>query len=197
LLDQRTGGTPLPNGVTRATVKDIPVEQLPAIYAKVKAEFPSENMDPSAEDRREYETYIHRAEGRLSRSAVSTLSSGCAAGVWRGTNGHDEREARGDENNPFKTRQGLLTNASKPAAKRWYSECSTHCARPGPPHRPHVGAADDDEGFDDDPSAPTANTLSARAVFVEPHSGHLIASGALIVRARWSKVFEQDLQVYS
>jgi hypothetical protein len=39
-----------------------------------------------------------------------------------------------------------------------------------PPHRPHVGASDADDDFPA-PSAPTAKTLSARAVFADPHSG--------------------------
>jgi hypothetical protein len=68
---------------------------------------------------------------------------------------------------------------------------------PGPPHRPHIGASDGADDFDDDPSAPTANTLRARVVFVEPHPGHFTGPVAVIVRARWSKVFSQDLHVYS
>ena len=40
-----------------------------------------------------------------------------------------------------------------------------------PPQRPHVGEDDDGEPFPP-VSAPTANTLSARAVFGDPHVGH-------------------------
>ena len=39
-----------------------------------------------------------------------------------------------------------------------------------PPQRPHIGSCDA-EAFA--PSEPTANTLSARAVLVDPHIGHL------------------------
>lgn len=61
---------------------------------------------------------------------------------------------------------------------------------PGPPQRPHppLGAADADAfDFAPAPSAPTANTLSALAVLVDPHDGHftLVAppsSALLIVR---------------
>jgi hypothetical protein len=51
---------------------------------------------------------------------------------------------------------------------------------PGPPQRPHMpGAADDLLLLC---SAPTAKTLSARAVCVEPHDGHLIFASSLMVR---------------
>jgi hypothetical protein len=40
-----------------------------------------------------------------------------------------------------------------------------------PPQRPHMGAASLPEDFPL-PSAPTAKTLSALAVCVEPHCGH-------------------------
>jgi len=40
-----------------------------------------------------------------------------------------------------------------------------------PPHRPHIGAASFAADFPD-PSPPTAKTLSAFNVCVEPHSGH-------------------------
>jgi hypothetical protein len=63
-----------------------------------------------------------------------------------------------------------------------------------PPHRPQVGAAAL-EPFDD--SAPTAKTLSARAVFVEPHFGHAIASSELIDFTSFSNWFSHFLQTYS
>ena len=53
---------------------------------------------------------------------------------------------------------------------------------PGPPQRPHIpspAGAPDDFGAD---SAPTANTLSARAVFGEPHFGHFTAASLDIDR---------------
>jgi hypothetical protein len=64
---------------------------------------------------------------------------------------------------------------------------------PGPPHRPHppdgnVG------GFDSDA---TANTLKFRAVFPDPHSGHLTLAVELIDFTSVSKLFLQDLHVYS
>ena len=69
---------------------------------------------------------------------------------------------------------------------------------PGPPQRPHPGAelaADFD--FPDEPSAPTANTLSARAVFAEPQEGHFTFVSPFIVRTSCSNFDSQDLQVYS
>ena len=53
------------------------------------------------------------------------------------------------------------------------------------------------------PSAPTANTLSARAVFTDPHDGHFTLgpsalSAALdIVRCNCSNFASHDLQMYS
>jgi hypothetical protein len=47
------------------------------------------------------------------------------------------------------------------------------------------------------PSAPTANTLSARAVLAEPHSGHLTLASDDIVRSNCSNLASHDLQVYS
>jgi hypothetical protein len=44
-----------------------------------------------------------------------------------------------------------------------------------------MGASDD---FAD--SAPTANTLRERSVFVDPHFGHFCLSAPLIVRTSWS-----------
>jgi len=55
-------------------------------------------------------------------------------------------------------------------------------------------AADD---FARPPSAPTANTLSERAVFVEPHSGHFAVGSPLIVRTSCSNLLLHDWQVYS
>jgi len=65
-----------------------------------------------------------------------------------------------------------------------------------------AAAADDDFAFAPAPSAPTAKTLSARAVFVEPHDGHFtfvsVASAALlIVRCNCSNFSLHALQVYS
>jgi hypothetical protein len=50
------------------------------------------------------------------------------------------------------------------------------------------------------PSAPTANTLSARAVFVEPHEGHstfAASSPLVIVRCNCSNFPLHAVQVYS
>jgi hypothetical protein len=46
-------------------------------------------------------------------------------------------------------------------------------------------------------SAPTAKTLSARAVFGEPHCGHLIFRSASLIARRCSNFTSQDLQTYS
>jgi hypothetical protein len=65
------------------------------------------------------------------------------------------------------------------------------------------GAADADAfAFPPDASAPTAKTLSVRAVLVDPHDGHFtfaaVASSALlIVRCNCSKFSLHALQVYS
>jgi hypothetical protein len=75
---------------------------------------------------------------------------------------------------------------------------------PGPPHRPHMpgeaAAADFDFALPA-PSAPTANTLNARAVFVEPHEGHFTfaspASALRIVRCNCSNFSLHALHVYS
>jgi hypothetical protein len=64
-----------------------------------------------------------------------------------------------------------------------------------PPHRPHVGTDDCDEDFA--LSDATAKTLSARAVFADPHSGHFALASPLIVRWSCSNFALQDLQVYS
>ena len=48
-----------------------------------------------------------------------------------------------------------------------------------PPQRPHIGASAEDFA---PPSAPTANTLSARCVFGEPHLGHFGLISLLIER---------------
>ncbi len=43
----------------------------------------------------------------------------------------------------------------------------------------------------------TAKTLSARAVFDDPQSGHFALASLLIVRMSCSNLASQDLQVYS
>jgi hypothetical protein len=59
-----------------------------------------------------------------------------------------------------------------------------------------MGASELDEDLAD--SAPTAKTLSERAVCVEPHLGHFCLSAApLIVRTNWSNFEWQLWQVYS
>ena len=68
----------------------------------------------------------------------------------------------------------------------------------GPPQRPHVGdesAADEPEDLPDELTA--AKTLSARAVLVDPHSGHFTAASPLIVRTSCSNFELHDLQEYS
>ena len=67
---------------------------------------------------------------------------------------------------------------------------------PGPPQRPHMGASDEPDDLLD-PSAPTANTLSARAVFVDPHLGQLIFSSPFIERTSFSNCVLHSLQSYS
>jgi len=70
---------------------------------------------------------------------------------------------------------------------------------PGPPHRPH-GPGDAERA---DParrlldSVPTAKTLSARAVFAEPHSGQSIFASAWLIERLCSNFASHDLQVYS
>jgi hypothetical protein len=64
---------------------------------------------------------------------------------------------------------------------------------PGPPHRPQ--GADGVADLAD--SAPTAKTLSARAVCIEPHLGHFTSPVEVIDLASFSKRFLQDLQLYS
>jgi hypothetical protein len=60
------------------------------------------------------------------------------------------------------------------------------------------GADDDDDDLPRPPvSAPTAKTLSARAVFGEPHDGHATLASLLIVRCSCSNFALQDWQVYS
>jgi hypothetical protein len=59
-----------------------------------------------------------------------------------------------------------------------------------------MGASLDPEDLVD-PSAPTANTLRARAVLAEPHLGHFCASVLLMDRTSWSKRVWQLWQVYS
>ena len=64
-----------------------------------------------------------------------------------------------------------------------------------PPHRPHVGS----DGADDFPpdSDPTANTLSARAVFGEPQVGHFGLTSFVIERCNCSNRPPQPWHVYS
>jgi len=64
----------------------------------------------------------------------------------------------------------------------------------GPPHLPHVGISDD---FAPDVCAPTANTLSARAVFVDPHLGQATCSLELIDFTSFSNFSSQALHAYS
>jgi hypothetical protein len=69
----------------------------------------------------------------------------------------------------------------------------------GPPQRPHIGASE--LGDDFPPSLLTAKTLSARAVLLEPHSGHFTVSDSapalLIVRTSFSNFAWQLLHAYS
>jgi len=44
---------------------------------------------------------------------------------------------------------------------------------------------------------PTANTLSVRAVWFEPHLGQATGAAEVIDFTSFSKLFLQDLQVYS
>jgi hypothetical protein len=60
--------------------------------------------------------------------------------------------------------------------------------------------APDNDGDSAPPSAPTANTLSARAVLLEPHVGHFTfgaSSREVIVRCNCSNFASQSLHVYS
>jgi hypothetical protein len=66
---------------------------------------------------------------------------------------------------------------------------------PGPPQRPHMpGAADSEDLLD---SAPTANTLSARLVFFDPHLGHSTGSRLDIDFTSRSNFSSHDGQEYS
>jgi hypothetical protein len=65
-----------------------------------------------------------------------------------------------------------------------------------PPQRPHIGGASSPpEDLPD--SELTAKTLSARAVWSEPHDGHLNFASAFIERTSSSNLEAQDLQMYS
>ena len=67
-----------------------------------------------------------------------------------------------------------------------------------PPQRPHEGSdADDPDELFPPESAPTAKTLSARAVFGEPHVGHFGLVSSLIERCSCSKRPPQPWHVYS
>jgi len=68
---------------------------------------------------------------------------------------------------------------------------------PGPPHLPHVPGGVDVEDLEEDPSAPTANTLSARAVLLDPHEGHFTFASPLIDRTSCSNFALHCPQVYS
>jgi hypothetical protein len=65
----------------------------------------------------------------------------------------------------------------------------------GPPQRPHMGASDEPAPFGD--AELTANTLSVRAVFGDPHCGHFTLASPLIVRTSCSNFPLHDWQVYS
>ena len=66
-----------------------------------------------------------------------------------------------------------------------------------PPHRPHDGASDALADFPPPDSAPTAKTLSARAVFGDPHVGHFGFVSSLIERCNCSNRPPQPWHVYS
>ena len=69
---------------------------------------------------------------------------------------------------------------------------------PGPPQRPHIGPSSPPPDDFDPPSDDTAaNTLSARAVCSDPHSGHFAASLELIERTNFSNFAPQGLHWYS
>jgi hypothetical protein len=70
---------------------------------------------------------------------------------------------------------------------------------PGPPQRPHIGAAGASDAADDlAPSAPTANKLSARAVLPDPHLGQVnFSSPPLMLRTNCSNFVWQSRQLYS
>jgi hypothetical protein len=67
--DDRLAAKHFPNGLTRDRTKEVPVDQLAALYGKVRAEVMQAQYDPYGEDRTEYETYINRAEQRIAASA--------------------------------------------------------------------------------------------------------------------------------
>ena len=62
---------------------------------------------------------------------------------------------------------------------------------PGPPQRPHMGLSGSEVLRE--PSDETANTLNARAVWVESHLGQLTLSDEVMVRTSFSKLAPQDL----
>jgi hypothetical protein len=64
---------------------------------------------------------------------------------------------------------------------------------PGPPHRPHIGPSPADAVDLAAPSAPTAKTLNARAVWVEPHFSHSTLSAEFIDRMSFSNFSPQAL----
>ena len=68
---------------------------------------------------------------------------------------------------------------------------------PGPPHRPHIGPSDAPADFPPPSDETAANTLRARAVSVDPHSGHATASVELIDRTNFSNFAPQGLHWYS
>src|SRR5688572_27790525 len=67
-------------------------------------------------------------------------------------------------------------------------------APPGSPQRPQAGVSVDAAPL---LSPPTAIRLSERAVFGEPHSGHLIFESRSAVRTSWSNFALHLEQVYS
>jgi hypothetical protein len=67
---------------------------------------------------------------------------------------------------------------------------------PGPPQRPHIGGASAADLLE--PSAETAaKTLSARAVWSEPHFGQATGSLDDIERTSFSNLVPQGLHWYS
>jgi hypothetical protein len=68
---------------------------------------------------------------------------------------------------------------------------------PGPPQRPHIPGGVEGDGFALAPSAPTAKTLSVRAVFLDPHLGQGIFSSLFMLRTSFSKFSLQSWQAYS
>lgn len=68
---------------------------------------------------------------------------------------------------------------------------------PGPPQRPHMGPASLPEDLEAPSEETAANTLSARAVWVEPQSGQGTFSVELMERISFSNRLPQGLHWYS